>query len=479
MEQLIGRTQERAELMRCYNSSRSEFVILYGRRRIGKTFLVNQVFDGQFDFYFTGSHKALKERQLELFAKALRKYGGLAFVPVVDSWYHAFDMLEELLDKKPRNERKLLFFDEMPWIDTYNSEFVVALEDFWNTWAALRDDICFVACGSATSWMVDKLIENQGGLHNRITSKIYLPPFNLNECEQYLRSHQCQWDRYTITQCYMHLGGVPYYLSLLNYERELAWNIDMLFFNTHARLSGEFDELFGVLFRDADKYTAIVRMLAERPEGLTRQEIADHVGNGGTLTKRLENLERCDFITSYTPHGRKKKGSVYRLTDFYCLFYLQFVEDVKPQAREYWILKTQTPAVYAWQGHIFELVCLKHSPLIVQRLGIAGVLTDVYPWRSSKDVHPATQIDLVIERSDRYIYLCEMKFSEAQYVITKEYADRLRIRMEVFREETKTRKALLTTFVTTYGVKTNLHSGIVQREVLMDDLYAPLMNIGR
>ena len=324
--------------------------------------------------------------------------------------------------------------------------------------------------------MVDKLMENQGGLHNRITSKIYLPPFNLNECEQYLRSHQCQWDRYTITQCYMHLGGVPYYLSLLNYGRDLAWNIDMLFFDTHARLAGEFGELFGVLFRDADKYAAIVRMLAERPEGLTRQEIAERVGNGGTLTKRLDNLERCDFITSYTPCGRKKKGAVYRLTDFYCLFYLKFVEGVKPQSREYWILKAQTPATYTWQGHTFELVCLKHAPLIVQRLGIAGVLTDVYPWRSS---HGATQIDLVIERSDRYIYLCEMKFSETEYVITKEYADKLRTRMEVFREETRTRKTLLTTFVTTYGVKTNLHSGIVQREVLMDDLYVPLLNIGR
>ncbi len=475
MEQLIGREQEIRELTRCYASHRSEFVILYGRRRIGKTFLVNQMFNDRFAFYFTGSHKSSKSRQLELFAKALRKYASLRYLPEIDSWYHAFDALEEMIEAMPATERKVLFFDELPWIDTYNSEFVAALEDFWNTWAAQRDDICLIACGSATSWMVDNLIENQGGLHNRITSRIYLRPFTLNECEQYMRQHNCQWDRYSIVQCYMYLGGVPYYWSLLDFTLDLPTNIDRLFFNTHAKLEGEFNELFNVLFRDAEKYITIVQLLATHRDGMTRTEIASQLANGGTLTKRLENLQRCDFIIGYTPLGNKKKGTIYRLTDFYTLFYFKFIAATRLRDINYWMLKMSTPEVKAWQGLTFELICIMHNSQIIQRLGISGVLTETYTWRSkATDGHSGTQIDMVIERSDRYIYLCEMKFAEEPFAITRDYEDRLRQRMAIFREETKTRKTLLTTLITTYGVKPNLHSGIVQREVLMDDLFAPL-----
>ena len=481
MEKLIGRDAERRELYRCFESSKSEFVVLYGRRRIGKTFLVNQVFRGQFSFYFTGSHKAPKQRQLELFAKALRVYAHLDYLPLVDNWYHAFDALEQLIEAMPKAQKKVLFFDELPWIDTPNSEFVSALEDFWNTWAALRDDICFIACGSATSWIVDHLIENQGGLHNRITSRIYLRPFYLYECEQFVRMHGGTWDRYTLTQCYMYIGGVPYYWSLLDFGHDLPSNIDMLFFGTHAKLSGEFSELFQVLFRDAKVYIDIVRLLAEHREGMTRSELAACISNGGSLTARLENLQRCDFIMGYTPANNKKKGTIFRLVDFFTLFYFKFIEHARSQNREYWILKSSEPAVKSWQGLTFELICMAHSAQIIQRLGIAGILTKTYSWRSKQSDRQGkgAQIDLVIERTDHYIYLCEMKFSEEEYVITKDVEEVLRNKISVFRSETKTKKTLLLTMVTTYGVKQNIHSCVMQREVTMDDLFFPLLKIGR
>lgn len=477
--------------MRCYNSQRSEFAILYGRRRIGKTFLVNKTFEGKFTFRFIGSHKAPKERQLERFALNLKEQGNLSYLPKVDSWYHAFDALQEMIKQSKAKGKKVIFFDEMPWIDTYASEFVSALEDFWNTWAALRDDILFVACGSATSWMVDKIVENQGGLHGRITSRIYLKPFTLAETEEYLRQEGCVWNRYTIAQCYMYVGGTPYYLSLLEPKKDLPQNIDELFFTPQAKLKGEIAELFNVLFKDAERYIEIVRALVEHREGLTRKQISDITkSNGGTLTSRLENLERCDFIMGQQQYGKKKKGIIYRIADFFTLFYFSFVEGTRPPITPYWQKKINSNAVKIWQGLTFELLVNTHVDKVIQHLGISGILTTVSAWRSErtsnmnkqrgrKDImadNPQKessnrQIDLIIAREDPYIYLCEMKFSQEEYTITKEYEQKLRQRMSLFREQTKTRAALLTTFITTYGVNPNIHSDIVQYEITLDQLF--------
>ena len=472
MEELVGRKYEQDELLRCSNSNRSELVILYGRRRIGKTFLVNNTFHGRFSFYFTGSHRASKERQLERFALTLQQYGGMKYCPKLDSWYHAFDVLQHLLESR-KIKKKIIFFDEMPWMDTKGSDFVAAFEDFWNTWAALRDDICLIACGSATSWMVDKIVENQGGLHNRVTSRVYLRPFTLADTEAYVRSRGCVWDRYTIAQCYMYIGGVPFYLSLMDFQRDLPSNIDLLFFSSHARLADEFNELFNVLFNDSSKYIEIVRLLAAHREGLTRQEIAKCLSNGGSLTARIENLVRCDFISAHTPLGRKKKGTIFQLTDFFTLFYFRFIEGVTKSTSPYWTLKMRTPEVKVWQGLTFEVLCKMHIDKIISKLGVSGVLTRSSSWRSSAQNSQGgrLQIDIVIEREDRYIYLCEVKFSEYPFVIDKVYEQVLRERMLLFKEETKTRKTLLTTFITTFGVKPNTHSSIVQNEVLLDDLF--------
>lgn len=469
MEKLIGRTQEKERLMRCYHSERSEFAIIYGRRRVGKTFLVTQTFSGRFSFVFTGSHKASKERQLELFAKALQQYGNIPYSLHIDNWYHAFDALESMLSSSRQVGKKILFFDEMPWIDTARSEFVSALEDFWNTWAALRDDIYLIASGSATSWMVDHLVENQGGLHNRITSSIYLQPFSLLECEEYLRAHNCLWDRYAITQCYMYLGGIPFYYSLLDYRKELPANIDLLFFSPKAILKNEFKDLYNVLFHGADKYIEIVRLLAQRHNGITRKELAAKLGtDGGNLSRRIDNLEKCDFITCYSQFGNKKKGMIIRLTDFFTLFYLRFVEGKQSHSAVHWRNQLMEPSYISWQGLTFELIGLTHIDQIKRGLGISGVSTQISSWRSSQG---DTQIDLVIDRADRCVHLCEMKFSLSPFIIDKEYEMKLRERLAIFAEETKTRKALLTTFITTYGIKPGIHSGVVQSELTLDNLF--------
>lgn len=472
MEKLIGRRKEQAVIQSCIESGRSEFVVVYGRRRIGKTFLVRRFFNDKYDFSFVGKHNMPKDEQLMEFAKALQKYSKTAFHPELKSWNDAFECLQKVLETSGKNGKKVVFFDEMPWMDTPKSDFIPALENFWNGWAAMRDDIMFVACGSATSWMVDKIMHNQGGLFNRVTQKIYLRPFHLREVEQYLDEHHFNWDRYQIAQCYMILGGVPYYLTLLNSHLSLLSNIDELFFTgIHAMLRTEYNELYSSLFKRPDSHMTVIKTLAERKEGFTRKEISDKTRlSGAALTKTLADLEQCDFILPYAKYGNAKNNTIYRIKDFYTLFYYKYVNGGDSKDKQRWTHLSGSQQVASWQGFSFELLCLIHLDEIKRALGIDRILNDASAWRGKTEVGN-TQIDLVIERADRNINLCEMKFSNSPYVIDKGYEQKLRERTAIFRAETKTRCSTRTTLVTTYGVLKNKHSCVVDDEVVLDDLF--------
>ena len=453
-------------------SERSEFVVVYGRRRIGKTFLVRRFFKDNYAFSFVGKHEMRREQQLAEFAKELMCYSHSTFVPQLKNWTEAFDALQRLLETYNIPGKKVVFFDEMPWMDTPKSDFVSALENFWNGWANMRDDIVLVACGSATSWMVDKLLHNQGGLFNRITQKIYLRPFKLSEMEQYLDEKHFGWNRYQIAQCYMILGGIPFYLTLLNPKLSLLSNIDELFFaDAHAMLRTEYNELYSTLFKRPDNYLAVIRMLTERKEGFTRKEISEKTKLGGAaLSKILSDLEQCDFIFSYARYGNAKNNAIYRIKDFYTLFYYKYVNGIDTKDSLRWTHLSSTPQVSSWQGFSFELLCLLHLDEIKKALGIDRILNDASAWRS-RQPEQNTQIDLVIERADHNINLCEMKFSSGMYAIDKGYEQKLRERMSIFQAETMTRCITRITLVTTYGVLQNKHSGIVNDEVLLDDLF--------
>lgn len=453
-------------------SERSEFVVVYGRRRIGKTFLVRRFFKDNYAFSFVGKHEMGREQQLAEFAKELMRYSHSTFVPQLKNWTEAFDAVQRLLETYDIPGKKVVFFDEMPWMDTPKSDFVSALENFWNGWANMRDDIVLVACGSATSWMVDKLLHNQGGLFNRITQKLYLRPFKLSEMEQYLDEKHFGWNRYQIAQCYMILGGIPFYLTLLNPKLSLLSNIDELFFaDAHAMLRTEYNELYSTLFKRPDNYLAVIRMLTERKEGFTRKEISEKTKLGGAaLSKILSDLEQCDFIFSYARYGNAKNNAIYRIKDFYTLFYYKYVNGIDTKDSLRWTHLSSTPQVSSWQGFSFELLCLLHLDEIKKALGIDRILNDASAWRS-KQPEQNTQIDLVIERADHNINLCEMKFSSGMYAIDKGYEQKLRERMSIFLAETMTRCSTRITMVTTYGVLQNKHSGIVNDEVLLDDLF--------
>lgn len=475
-ENLIGRAREIEALRQCVASDRSEFVIVYGRRRVGKTFLVDEFFDCKYDFTFVGGHNQSRHEQLRNFAKTLARHSGAPRAVRLTDWEAAFDALENYLMSLPAGRKKVVFIDEMPWIDTVRSEFVTALENFWNGWAARRRDILFIASGSSSSWMFDKLVENPGGLHARITRHIYLRPFTLGEVEQYLTSRGCLWDRFQITQCYMFFGGVPFYLSLLDPGLSLMQNVDRLCFERGGALQLEFDELYNALFANAESYVEVVRTLARHRNGMTQSEIATATKmQRERLSRVLTNLERCDFVMRFNYYGRRLRDRVYRLSDFYTLFYLKFIEpNLNSFDNRWWSTHFDSPSVTSWQGLSFELVSLAHIDQIRRALGISGVATEVSAWFDKGNAdrgERGAQIDLIIERADRVIHLCEMKFSQEPYRISKDYEMSLRERMGLFRARTHTAKSLVNTFVTTFGVASGLHSSIVHSEVTLDGLF--------
>ncbi|MCF0183900.1 MAG: ATP-binding protein [Bacteroidaceae bacterium] len=471
---LIAREQECARLQKCLESDRSELVTIYGRRRVGKTYLVDEFFNQKYDFTCVGVHRGTKAVQLRNFAKQLKRAMGTKTMPKFADWMDAFDAMEDYLASLPEGRKKVVFIDEMPWMDSGKSDFVMALENFWNGWAARRRDIVMIATGSASSWMVEKIEENEGGLHARVTCRLHLKQFSLGETEEYLRSRGCRWDRYQMMQCYMVMGGVPYYLSLLDVKQSVAQNIDRLFFEEKAELKNEFDDLYNALFKYAERYISIVTMLYDNRKGLTREEINRlYAYPDDNLTKIIRNLVQCDFVKETAQYNKGVKAVLYRLTDFFTIFHLKFMKENLSGNEAWWQDNMQSAQVLAWCGLAFERICEGHIRQMKRALGISGIATETSAWRKAKDsAGKGAQIDLIIKRADRTIHLCEMKFSTNKFTISDAYEDDLRERQAVFEQTEKAREAVVHTFVTTYGVKDGMHRSIVHSEVTMDDLFA-------
>ncbi len=473
MQQLIGRKDESSALGSLLESDKSEFVAVYGRRRVGKTFLIRHAYENEFTFQVTGLANATLNQQLTNFHLAIRRYDAQASSEQAESWLMAFQQLITFLERQNTAKRKTIFIDELPWFDTHGSAFVQALEHFWNSWASARDDILLVVCGSATSWMLHKLINNRGGLHNRVTKRLKVVPFTLHECELFLKSRDSVLDRYQIIQLYMFMGGIPYYWNEVSPARSAMQNIEQIGFTENGLLRNEFANLYSSLFNHYERHLSIVNILAQKAKGLTRTEIIAYtkLPDAGSTTRLLDELEESGFIRKYVPFGKKSRNGLYQLVDFYTLFYLRFIDKKDLHDQNNWLTMLDSPAYRAWSGYAFEQVCLYHLPQIKQALGISGVQTSTSAWRS-KGTDPSAQIDLVIDRRDQVINLCEMKFSINPFEIDKKYAEVLRNRVGTFKAETGTRKSVFLTFVTTFGLKKNSHAaGLVQNELTMEALF--------
>lgn len=466
---IIGRFFEKILLQQIVDDNKPAFVAVYGRRRVGKTYLIKEYFNNNFTFYATGLANSNTQSQLINFSLALNQSFSNDF-EVQKSWLEAFFLLKKQLEKK--KGKKVIFLDELPWFDTKKSEFITGLEWFWNNWASSQENLKLIVCGSSASWMLNKLIANRGGLHNRVTHRMKIEPFSLYETELFLESKSIKLDRYQITNLYMVMGGIPYYLEQVNKGMSATQNIEKICFDKNGLLRTEFNYVFASLFNNAEFHEKIIRTIFELGARATREEILHqmNIGSSGEFSKKIKELEESGFVKSYVPFGANKTKKIYAISDYYTLFYLKFIENSKNSS---WLSKSNNPEVIIWNGLAFEQICWDHTKSIKKALGIGGVYTETTIWNKKGTAqNKGAQIDLIIDRKDRTINLFEIKYSINEYEITKSYDEILRNKLAAFKTVTKTRKSVFLTMITTFGlVKNKYYGSVVTNEIDLNQLF--------
>lgn len=475
-ENLIGRRQQIKEMEDALASPRPEMLALVGRRRIGKTYLVRQIYGERINFEVTGLQHGGKAEQLENFALSMAKsFPDYEMPKTPKSWLEAFHFLSLALEGLTAQKKMAVFFDELPWMGTPRSGFLAGLSFFWNSWAS-RQHIVVVICGSAASWMIKKVINDRGGLHNRVTRLLFLYPFTLAETEAFCRTRHIHLNRFMLLQVYMTMGGVPMYLDQLRPGLSAIQNIQEICFSPAGYLRHEFERLYASLFDNFQLHIAIVRALASKRSGLVRQEVGRlaKISNGGMLTDILDELDKSGFITICSGYGKKVKESLYRLTDPYSLFYLTFIEPLGRGSHTDFSQLSDLPQWKTWSGYAFENVCLNHISQVRRSLGIAGVASSVSSFVAApKDGLPGAQIDLLIDRNDQAINLCEIKFSTSDYEVVKKDIENLLNKKRVFQYHTHTKKHIFLTLITTMGAISNSNRvNHIDQVLTLEDLYS-------
>lgn len=473
---IIGREKEKEKLDKILLSDQAEFLAIYGRRRVGKTFLVRQYLQKNLVFEISGTQDGSKNQQIEnFFEEYLKRTKGKRETKTPESWYQAFSYLEKYLSNLPeRTSKYVIFIDEMPWLDTPKSDFISALEFFWNQHISKMDNAVLIACGSASSWIRKNLINARGGLYNRVTQRMKIMPFNLYETDVFLRSRGIKLPQYQIIELYMVMGGIPFYLKEIEKGKSTTQLIDDICFSPQGLLYDEYFQLYDALFKNAEQHIAIIETLAAHPQGLTQTDLHTKTKNSpGSITRHLEELIECEFISIFYPFANKKKDAIYKLTDFYSLFFLKFIKSNKGTGSKIWEQLSKQITYTAWSGYAFENICMMHIYQIKSALGIRGVFTKHSSWKfTGNDELPGAQIDMIIDRADQIIHLCEAKFTKDTYSMDKSYSAQLKLRRTIFKHTTGTKKILFTTLLTTFpALKNNAYLEEIESEVTMDKLF--------
>ena len=472
---VIGRRNEMETLEQCARSSKSELVCVYGRRRVGKTYLVEQTFSDMFAFRATGVESGNTRVQLRSFHQRLQAYGDLVRT-IPSNWFEAFSRLENLLNSKHTicspYGKKIIFFDEFPWFATPRSDFLEAFGEFWNRRGTARGDLLLIMCGSATSWIIGNIIENTGSLYNRVTCQVFLQPFTLRETENYFRDRNFGWSRQQIAECQMVFGGLPYFFDLLDSNESLSRNIDTLCFQPNSLLRHESKRLLEATLKKNRIYDNILALLAQHPFGLDRTKCQQALNApAGSFSRAVEELEKCGYIWNYREPHRKNHPSRLRLIDPFLLFHYHFLSDTAINRIDTFSAFTLEEGRYNhWRGHAFENLCLYHIAEIRSAIGISDVKTQAFPWISTK-VQGGAQVDLVLERADHITDLCEIKFTDQPFQITAEYEQVLLNKVKVFREETGTKQALKLVLISAMGLDGVAHTEKIARVLTLDDLF--------
>ncbi|KPA13194.1 ATPase (AAA+ superfamily) [Candidatus Magnetomorum sp. HK-1] len=483
METIIGRKSEKKILNNILYSKQAEFLAIYGRRRVGKTFLIHEYCkDKGLYFDTTGQLNARLQDQLENFSQSLES----AFYHSIEikrpkTWKEAFLQLKKAINDQNQNQPIILFFDEIPWLATKRSGFISALDYFWNTWASRQSSIKLIVCGSASAWIIDKLINAKGGLHNRLTQTIHLQAFTLAESFLYLTSRGIHLNQKQVLDLYMVMGGIPHYLSQVQKGQSASQMINSLCFNKDGFLFSEFHRLFRSLFDHSDIHYKIIRAIAANNNHISRSKLLKDTGltSGGRFNKRLQELKESGFIDIIAPYGKRKKEMIIKIIDEYTLFFLKWIEPMQTISSigtpNYWYNISKGAKFNVWSGYAFEAVCVKHVNQIIKALEIENLAAGVGRWHFSppkKSNETGAQIDLLIERTDNVINLCEIKYSSEPFKINKDYAKKLANKIMVFEEKSKGNKQIFLTMITTFGLQKSIWSeDLVDSEVLLADLF--------
>jgi uncharacterized protein len=475
--QIIGREKEKAIFDKLLQSNQAEFLVVYGRRRVGKTFAIRQYFQSNFVMEFSGSNQDETAIQLYNFHNEFKRYApDKASRSKPKNWAEAFaNLTDYLYSIEDKSKKMVVFIDELPWLDTPKSGLVAALDYFWNQHGSKMNHLLLIVCGSAASWIQKNLLHAKGGLYNRITKRIFLQPFTLHEVEKFCLSKNLKFTRYQLLQLYMVMGGIPFYLKELEQGKSVSQLIDQICFKTGGLLSDEFKSLYHSLFTKAENHIKMVETLATCPYGVSRKDLVEKTGvpDGGTFSRTIENLIDCGFVLEITPFGKKAKDKVYRIIDLYSIFYLKFIKGNVTNRNHTWESLASYANYESWAGYAFENVGLLHQEQIHKKLGISGVYTEVSSWRYRGDLETeGTQIDLVIDRKDGIIHLCEAKFSSKDFLMSKEYTAKLRKRRAIFEYATKTKKAIVSTLLTVYpAIENGYYLEEIHSEINAEDLF--------
>ena len=474
--QLIGREKEKEILLKVLETSEAELVAVLGRRRVGKTFLIRSVYDSLIRFEITGLQNVTVKKQLNNFHIHLRNaFGENVPKEKPTDWLEAFQQLIECWEKSVNPTIKsVIFLDELPWLAGRKSGFLDGLSYFWNSWA-VKKNVVIIICGSAASWMIQQVVYNKGGLHNRITRRIHLMPFTLHETDLFLKNRSIFLDKYQIIQLHMAMGGIPHYLKEIEVGKSAIQNIEQICFSNTGLLNDEFMKLYPALFENATHHISIINALGHKWKGLTRQEIIKdtHLPDGGNLSRYLDELLHSGFISAYGAFGKKQKDALYRLTDEYSLFYLHFIQHRNSFTKDTWQNLSQTPIFKSWTGYAFENLCLKHISQIKKAMGIAGIYSENGTFYQKGTIEQqGIQIDLLIDRKDNVINLFELKFYAEPYILTKKYANTLREKVGIFKQLSGTRKQIFLSLLSIYGLKPNENSvGLIHNSLEVDVLF--------
>lgn len=473
---IIGRKKELDILDKVMASDRAEFLVVYGRRRVGKTYLIYEHLKDHFVFSFSGTFKEPTSTQISnFFREYIRWSKGNKETNTPKDWATAFSYLTDYLYSLDKNQKAVVFIDEMPWLDTAKSGFVPALEYFWNQHASKMHHVVLIACGSTASWITKKLLKSKGGLYNRVTRRLKLEPFDLHQTEAFCQHKNFKLSQYQIIQLYMVMGGIPFYLNALSSGKSVVQLIDEICFSPTGLLADEYEQLYYSLFKNADNHIILIERLASHPYGLTRKDLLkkSKLPDGGTFARALDDLLESGFIIKFQPFQKKQKDSLYRLIDMYSLFYLRFIKGNVSQNAHQWQSLSQGAAYHSWCGYAYENICLLHTAQIIKKLGLSGTFTQVSSWHfNGNDEIPGAQIDLLIDRKDGMINLCEAKFYNTDFLISKEYAAKLRRKRSVFQSVTKTKKSVVTTLISTYPtIQNKYYLDEIHSEIVMEDLF--------